>query len=141
MLLEQELSKKELLELYLNVVEFGPGIYGIGPAAQHYFASVPARLSLGQALYLASILPNPRHAYFDTDGALDERRLAYLRRLMEIAHKRRRITDAELEEGLKEQIALGVPSTTLPPVGELSETHGETSAPPEPVDPPEEPSP
>lgn len=141
MLLEQELSKKELLELYLNVVEFGPGIYGIGPAAQHYFASVPARLSLGQALYLASILPNPRHAYFDKEGALDERRLAYLRRLMEIAHKRRRITDAELEEGLKEQIALGVPSTTLPPVGELSETHGETSAPPEPVDPPEEPSP
>ena len=62
LVLEQELSKKELMELYLNIVELGPGIYGVGPAADHYF-NVPAKdLTLGQALYLASILPDPTQA-------------------------------------------------------------------------------
>ena len=37
MLLEQELTKDQIMELYLNVIEFGPGIYGIGPAAAYYF--------------------------------------------------------------------------------------------------------
>ena len=41
LLLEQELGKRELMELYLNVIEYGPGIYGIGPAARYYLQNEP----------------------------------------------------------------------------------------------------
>ena len=62
MYLEQELTKEQIVELYLNVVEFGPRLYGIGPAARTYFSTSPADLSIGQALYISSILPNPKVA-------------------------------------------------------------------------------
>ncbi|HEX6273336.1 MAG TPA: biosynthetic peptidoglycan transglycosylase [Polyangiaceae bacterium] len=104
LLLEQELTKKELMELYLNVVELAPGIYGVGPAASHYFATTPKELTLGQALYLASILPDPTRQHFMPDGAVTERWSEYLRKLMRIARRVERITDDELETGLAEQI-------------------------------------
>ena len=108
-LLEQELSKAELLELYLNVIEFGPGVYGIGPAARYYFDTAASSLSLGQSLYLASILPRPSQHHFGADGQVTPRWSDYLRRLMQIAYKIRRITDEELQDGLREQVAFRVP--------------------------------
>ncbi len=57
--LERSLDKDAILELYLNVVEFGPGIYGIGPAARFFFGREPADLSPMQGIYLATLLPNP----------------------------------------------------------------------------------
>jgi hypothetical protein len=109
-LLEQELSKHELMELYLNVIEYGPGIYGVKRAARHYFDEEPSELSLAQALYLSSILPKPDSSHFRPDGALSERWAAYLRKLMQIAHSRSKITDEELEAGLAEEIRFRVPS-------------------------------
>ncbi len=103
-LLEQELTKRRILELYLNVVELGPGLYGIGDAAQYYFATPARDLSLGQALYLASILPNPTFSHFGPDGRLSPKWQSYLRRLMHIARKIKRIDDAELEAGLAEEL-------------------------------------
>jgi membrane peptidoglycan carboxypeptidase len=104
LLLEEELSKKELMELYLNVVELGPGIYGVGPAAAHYFDTSPRDLTLGQALYLASILPDPTRQHFAPDGSVTERWSEYLQKLMKIARKVERISDEELEAGLAEQV-------------------------------------
>ncbi len=109
MLLEQQLTKDQIMELYLNVIEFGPGIYGVGPAAQHYFDTTADRLSLGQSLYLASILPNPKIQHFGSDGQVTKGWSAYLRKLMHIAHKIHRITDDQLADGLTEQVAFGVP--------------------------------
>lgn len=103
-LLEQELSKDQILELYLNVIEFGPGIYGIGPAAAYYFNSSAGQLSLGQSLYLASILPNPKRQYFGADGAVSAGWSNYLRKLMRIAAKIHRVSESELEEALGEQV-------------------------------------
>lgn len=57
--MELFLSKKRILELYLNGIEFGPGIYGIGAASQKYFNREPARLTRSQMIALAAILPNP----------------------------------------------------------------------------------
>jgi hypothetical protein len=110
MLLEQQLSKEQILELYLNVIEYGPGIYGVGPAAEHYFASPPSQLTLGQALFLASILPNPRVRHFGADAKLSRGWTGYVHRLMQIAHDRKWITDEELSRGLAEEILMGVPS-------------------------------
>lgn len=110
-LLEQELSKDQILELYLNVIEFGPGIYGIGPAAAYYFNSTPSQLSLGQALYLASILPNPKRQYFGADGAVTPGWSNYLRKLMRIAAKIHRISEGELEDALAEQVTFKKPNS------------------------------
>lgn len=58
-LAELFLGKERILELYLNVIEWGPGIYGAEAAARNYYR-IPARsLSREQALQLASIIPNP----------------------------------------------------------------------------------
>jgi monofunctional biosynthetic peptidoglycan transglycosylase len=56
---ERTLAKRRILELYLNVAEFGPGIYGVGPAAQAYFGSAPANLGEEEAALLAASLPRP----------------------------------------------------------------------------------
>lgn len=113
-LLEQFLTKEQIMELYLNVIEFGPGIYGIGPAATHYFGTTPAHLTLGQALYLASILPNPRVQHFGPDGLVTDRWLRYLHKLMHIARKISRVTDAELEQALTETVGFQLPAASVP---------------------------
>ncbi|WP_437817973.1 biosynthetic peptidoglycan transglycosylase [Sorangium sp. So ce1078] len=115
MYLEQELTKEQIMELYLNVVEFGPLVYGIGAAARHYFNASAAQLSLGQALYIASILPNPSVQHFDASGEVTPAWSGYLRKLMQIAHRRHRISDEELEKGLQETVVRGSPAPHLAP--------------------------
>ena len=110
MYLEQELTKEQLLELYLNVVEFGPMIYGVGPAARYYFDASASELSLGQALYIASIMPNPKVQHFGAGNAVASGWMSYLRKLMKIARDRSRITEEELDEGLRETVVRGSPS-------------------------------
>ena len=58
--MEHILSKKRILELYLNHIELGTGIYGIGAASEVYFGKSPSQLTLPQMAALAAILPNPR---------------------------------------------------------------------------------
>lgn len=60
--LESCLTKQEIIELYLNVVELGPNIYGLRQAADHYFHVEPMSLDPKESFYLACILPRPRHA-------------------------------------------------------------------------------
>lgn len=61
--LEGTLGKRGVLETYLNVVEFGPGLYGAAAAADRYFLKAPAGLLPEEAAWLASILPSPRTAW------------------------------------------------------------------------------
>jgi monofunctional biosynthetic peptidoglycan transglycosylase len=58
--LERQLKKRRILELYLNVVEFGPGVYGAEAAARHYFGKSARNLTVRQAAELAAGLPRPR---------------------------------------------------------------------------------
>jgi membrane peptidoglycan carboxypeptidase len=58
--IERVLPKSDILELYLNVIEYGPSVYGIRHAAKHYFGRLPAQLSPAESVYLATILPNPK---------------------------------------------------------------------------------
>ncbi|WP_193944715.1 monofunctional biosynthetic peptidoglycan transglycosylase [Photobacterium frigidiphilum] len=58
-LMELIWDKRRILEVYLNVIEFGPGLYGIEAASQNYFAIPASRLSAQQAAQLAAVLPNP----------------------------------------------------------------------------------
>lgn len=61
--LERELSKRRILELYLNVIEWGDGIYGAEAAAQYYFHKPAADLSPREAAFLSAIIPNPRTVF------------------------------------------------------------------------------
>ena len=53
------LGKRRLIEIYLNIAEFGPGIFGVEAAAQHYFRRPASALSVGQAALLVATLPSP----------------------------------------------------------------------------------
>jgi monofunctional biosynthetic peptidoglycan transglycosylase len=56
---EKALSKEKILEIYLNSIEYGPGIYGIKAAADHYFKKTAADISPKEAAFLAMLLPGP----------------------------------------------------------------------------------
>lgn len=60
--MEREFSKNEILEKYLNVVEFGDGLFGVKKASQYYFKKSPSQLTPNEAAFLAFLLPNP-HKY------------------------------------------------------------------------------
>ncbi|ESU29025.1 penicillin-binding protein [Flavobacterium limnosediminis JC2902] len=63
-------SKSRMLEVYFNVIEWGPNVYGIAEAAQFYFQKRPGDLTLNECLYLASIVPKPKKFMwqFDNEG-------------------------------------------------------------------------
>ncbi len=58
--LDDVLSKSRILELYLNAVELGPMIYGVGHASRYYFGKPPSALTVRESAFLASMLPGPR---------------------------------------------------------------------------------
>jgi len=62
-------SKERMFEVYLNIIEWGPGIYGIGEAARFYFDKKPAELSLAESIFLASIIPHPKYFKYSFDSA------------------------------------------------------------------------
>ncbi|PZO23777.1 MAG: glycosyl transferase, partial [Flavobacteriaceae bacterium] len=65
-------SKERMLEVYFNIIEWGPNVYGIGEAAYFYFGKHPSQLNLNESLFLASIVPRPRGfmCQFDNQGKL-----------------------------------------------------------------------
>lgn len=65
LVIETCLPKRRILEIYLNVAELGPGIYGAGAASRFYFRRPPNRVSDYQAALLAASLPNPRRLHPD----------------------------------------------------------------------------
>lgn len=85
LLIEASWSKRRVLEVYLNIAEFGPGIYGIGAASEVYFGKTPGELSDADAALLAAVLPNPNSLRVDRPSVYVRERqrwiLQHLRRL------------------------------------------------------------
>ncbi len=84
-MLETVMSKKRILEVYLNVVEYGRGVFGAEAAARYYYKTSAANLNPQQAARLAVMLPNPR--YYDKHRATNYlvRRTALIQRRMRFA--------------------------------------------------------
>lgn len=101
--LESALTKEEILELYLNVIEYGPGVYGLKNAAAYYFGRPPRELSPAEAAFLACMLPSPTryHVSYERD-ALTRSMKNRMRRLLEHTAKRERIGPEALAYGLSE---------------------------------------
>lgn len=121
--LEQAMSKSEMLELYLNVIEFGPNLYGIGPAAHHWFGRSASDLDPAEATFLISILPAPvrRHAMWDR-GEPGDGYLQYLRTLLKEEHRRGKLDDDEYQNAIKTPLKFHKPGEPPPP------PHGITAA-------------
>ena len=82
---ERALAKRRILELYLNVVEFGPGIYGVGRAAQVYFGKPAAYLSETEAALLAASLPRPKSWHPGSRSSAYQRYVTSIRSRMDKA--------------------------------------------------------
>jgi len=80
-------SKERMLEVYFNIIEWGPNVYGIGEASQFYFQKSPADLTFNECLYLARIIPSPKKFMyqFNDEGNLREsavQQVSFLTNLM-----------------------------------------------------------
>ncbi len=93
---ETQLTKDRILEIYLNAIEFGPGIYGIGAAARHYFGKAARDINPVEAAFFSSILPNPKKRYKQfCSGKLWTATEHKIQRILALMHKRERLSDDE----------------------------------------------
>lgn len=103
-MLEQSMAKEEILELYFNVIEYGPGLYGIRNATHHYFGVPPSELTPIQAVYIATILPSPVQRYGTfLRGSPTPALMERLHRILRLMASRGRL-DGSLEEALAEPL-------------------------------------
>ncbi|MGB5345948.1 MAG: monofunctional biosynthetic peptidoglycan transglycosylase [Woeseia sp.] len=78
LLIEASWSKRRILEVYLNIAEFGPGIYGAGTAATTFFGKPPAAMSDREAALLAAVLPNPVRLHADRPSEYVRKRQGWI---------------------------------------------------------------
>ncbi len=93
-------SKERMFEVYLNIIEWGPGVYGIGQASRFYFRKKPSELNLAESIFLASIIPSPKlfRYSFDEKGNLQGYLEGYYKLLSGILLRKMIITDMEYEQ-------------------------------------------
>lgn len=98
---ENTLTKDRILEIYFNVIEYGPGIYGIGPATWHYFSKSPKDLNPVEAAFFSSILPSPKARYKQyCAGTLTRWTTSKINRILALMFKRERLTQAEYDQAI-----------------------------------------
>jgi monofunctional biosynthetic peptidoglycan transglycosylase len=108
--LEGALTKGRILELYLNVVELGPLVYGMGHGARYHFGKPVSLLTPAEATFLAAMLPGPRIAFNPESKAVKVRQRAA--RLLKLLGLRHILSEAEIADALAQLAQLGGPRTT-----------------------------
>ena len=83
LLIELSLPKQRIVEIYLNIAEFGPGIYGVPAASRYYFDKDPLHLSNSEAALLAAVLPNPNRLHVNRPSRYVRERQRWIRQQME----------------------------------------------------------
>lgn len=78
-MLERTLTKRRILEIYLNVIEWGDGVYGAEAASQRYFRKPASALSANEAAFLSAMIPNPRTVF---NPQINPRRVARRQRII-----------------------------------------------------------
>jgi len=100
-LIEQNrlVSKERMYEVYLNIIEWGPNVYGIGEASRFYFDKLPKDLTLAESIYLSSLIPHPKYFKysFDTSGNLKPFMTNYFKLVSGRLVKREKISQAEAD--------------------------------------------
>ncbi|MHA6247242.1 biosynthetic peptidoglycan transglycosylase [Pontibacter sp. CAU 1760] len=92
-------SKSRMFEVYLNIIEWGPDVYGAKDASRFYFGKQPSELNLAEAIFLTSIIPSPKRyrSSFDSYGNLRSHKGYYYRLIGGIMRRRGLITEEEYE--------------------------------------------
>ncbi|HRC56659.1 MAG TPA: transglycosylase domain-containing protein [Kofleriaceae bacterium] len=104
--LENTLEKERILEIYFNVIEYGPGLYGIGPAAKHFFGKAAKDLTPVEAAFFSSILPAPKQRYQQyCKGTLTQWTSDKIERILGLMWKRGRLTETQYQEALDTPLA------------------------------------
>lgn len=99
MALEQSMDKKRMLEIYLNIAEWGNNIYGVAQASGYYFGKPPSELLPEESAFLASILPNPRRNWKQNPlQRISSNWLGYIHHLMCLMYRRGDVTLPELRK-------------------------------------------
>ncbi|MGQ9847767.1 MAG: transglycosylase domain-containing protein, partial [Bacteroidales bacterium] len=107
-------SKDRIFELYLNIIEFGPRMYGVSKGCQFYFNKKPNELTLPEAIFMASIVPKPKHfaSSFDSTGTLKPAVQDFLKFVANRMLSKQMISQAEYET-FQPQIKLKGPAKKL----------------------------
>jgi monofunctional biosynthetic peptidoglycan transglycosylase len=115
--MDDALSKSRILELYLNVAELGPMVYGVGHASHYYFGKPPSALTVRECAFLASMLPGPKiYNPYRKMGRVMQRSNRILRRMVAARMISREEYDAALSEVPNlERIARRVEKTLVAP--------------------------
>jgi monofunctional biosynthetic peptidoglycan transglycosylase len=128
LLLEHYLTKDRILELYLNCIEWGPGVFGAEAAARSYFGKSAAGLSLGEAARMAAVIPSPlRHRPNQGSRYVLRRSSIILKRMT--ARGQGKVPDEE------DLLSTEDEETDLPPAGDTPAPREEEPGPPEPAAP------
>ncbi len=92
-------SKSRMFEVYLNIIEWGPNVYGAKDASRFYFGKQPSELNLAEAIFLTSIIPSPKRyrSSFDSYGNLRSWKGYYYRLIGGIMRRRGLISEAEYQ--------------------------------------------
>ncbi|MEI7595360.1 MAG: biosynthetic peptidoglycan transglycosylase [Bacteroidota bacterium] len=108
------ISKERMIEIYLNIIEWGPGIYGANEAAKFYFDKDVSKLTLAESIYLASIIPRPKlfKYSFDETGMLKEYIVNYYQRMADKMLKKEYISQSQYDE-LKTEVTIKGPAKYL----------------------------
>jgi Transglycosylase len=90
-------SKERMFEIYLNIIEWGPGVYGIKSASEYYFKKLPKDLSLNESIYLSAIIPRPKgfRYFFNHNGELKPFMADYYKLVSDIMLRRNQITETD----------------------------------------------
>ncbi|MBA2662192.1 MAG: transglycosylase domain-containing protein [Bradymonadaceae bacterium] len=109
------IPKERLMEIYLNIIEFGPGVFGIHDASVHYFGKRPDELSLSEVIWLVSIVPSPKryHVYYER-GEITESWFKRMTRYMRVMHSRDRVSEAQYLSALEDRPQFYKPETGAP---------------------------
>lgn len=106
--LERALTKRRIFELYLNLIEWGDGVYGIESAARHYFGVPASALNPRQAVLLAAVIINPRrYSVLDPSSRIERRARMIAGRL----HRRGLLDDGEYRIAIHEPLEVPADST------------------------------
>lgn len=103
--IESVLTKEQIFELYMNIIEWGPDVYGLKEAAWHYFAKKPEALNVREMAYLATIIPSPIrfHSHYE-NGRVPPKHGAKVDGLLERLHRLGQLSDPELARARETKI-------------------------------------
>lgn len=126
MKIERILDKKQILERYLNVIEFGKDVYGVKAASQHYFKKHPRNLTIVESAFLAMVLPNPKkYAVSYYKKSLTPFAAKRIQQIVDNMYKFKKITDDEYNMALVELETFFRPAEVL--AESINENAEETS--------------